>query len=148
VRAHYANFMEVPDEALNYDLVQQAIRNALSHSYRSSKQFKSKRRLQQIAEATKQQHHFGLVTEECTLWASTMRLSQSPRCITPSETSISSQESPSRSNILPMEVEPIQEDAFSILMATFGNNQYENPFEPRPLAPIIDDIFEPLPLAL
>lgn len=134
------------EEALARQTAAQAIRNALSHFYRSSKQFKSKRRLQQIAAAAKlQQQH---ATADCSMWAWTMTISQSPRSISPSESSMSSQESSSRSNIFQIEMDAVSENTFSILMAVFGNCFTENPFEPRPLAPISNNVFEPLPFAL
>jgi hypothetical protein len=117
------------EEALARQTAAQAIRNALSHSYRSSKQFKSKRRLQQIAAAAEQQQQH--VPAECTFWAP---MSQSPRCISPSQSIVSSQESSSLGNNFQIDIDATDEKTFSTLMAAFGNNFTPNPFEPRPLA--------------
>jgi hypothetical protein len=133
-------------EALARQTAAQAIRNSLSHSYRSSKQFKSKRRLQQIAAAAKQQQQHA--SAESTFWSTTVPVSQSPRCISPSDSSMSSQESMSRDNDFRLDIDAISENTFSTLMATFGDNFTENPFEPRPLTAVHDDVFAPLPFSL
>ncbi|CAB9519052.1 Nitrilase family, member 2 [Seminavis robusta] len=125
------------EEALARQTAAQAMRNALSHSYRSSKQFKSKRRMQQIAQQQQQQQL-------------TMTVQVPPRCVSPSESSISSQESYcsySSSNTY-----EATDDTLSLLLAAFGNNvsnQTENPFEPTPIIDCLEfDCFEPIPLAL
>ncbi|CAB9517851.1 Nitrilase family, member 2 [Seminavis robusta] len=127
------------EEALARQTAAQAMRNVLSHSYRSSKQFKSKRRLQQIAAAKQQQ-----VQAPTPVFTMSLPL----RCVSPSESSVSSQESSSRSTCRRSDTVALSKDTVFILMSAFGNNVSENPFEPRPLATTQVDVFEPIPLAL
>ena len=133
------------EEALARQTAAQALRNALHHSYRSSKQFKSKRRIQQIAKE-KQQSTSPIAT-------ATFSLSQQQevlRCVSPSDS-------------VPEETAaPLKEatNTFSFLMAKFAASVDPNddPFEPRPIAPennFLNSIapennflnFEPIPFA-
>ena len=124
------------EEALARQTAAQALRNALHHSYRSSKQFKSKRRIQQIA----MEKQPSLSVRSAVMTSISQQAEQAPRCVSPS------------SENLPEDV-PSGEmrDAFSILMARFtaSINPADDPFEPCPLAPENDAWnVEPLPFAL
>lgn len=124
------------EEALARQTAAQALRNALHHSYRSSKQFKSKRRIQQIA-MEKQQSASPTTTAGFSLSAQ----QESPRCVSPSY-SLPGQTVAAHHNEA--------NDAFAFLMAKFAASvdPNDNPFEPRPIAPRNNYLnFEPIPFA-
>ena len=110
------------EESLARQTAAQAMRNFLHNDYRSSKQFKSKRRSQLI----KQMNAKNSSTETTSLLSMSLA-----RCVSPSE----SAEEPT--------------DTLALFLSTFAENveTSENPFEPRPLAPSVD-IFSPIPFSV
>ena len=112
------------EESLARQTAAQAMRNFLHNDYRSSKQFKSKRRTQLIKEMNAKNSS----SSETTSLLLSMSLA---RCVSPSESAD----------------EPT--DTLSLFLSTFAENveTSENPFEPRPLAPSVD-IFSPLPFSV
>ena len=110
------------EESLARTTSAQAIRNYLSGDYRSSKQFKSKRRLQQIHQTS----------------MSTASPTKSPavpsHCISP-YSSDEDESSSSRSRIVyAKDITANQSvDTFSILFSAFGSAASADPFSPTPL---------------
>ena len=125
------------EEALARQTAAQALRNALHHSYRSSKQFKSKRR--SLRMAMEKQQSAPVSASSST--ASLSEFDEIPRCVSPSD----SLSEPTRRVSLNKET-----DTFSFLMAKFAASVDPNddPFEPRPIAPNSNFLnFEPIPFA-
>lgn len=104
------------EESLARTTCAQALRNYLNGEYRSSKQYKQKRRLEQI-----QQEMMG--TSASGFEGATIKCdSEVARCVSPLPT--------------PAHTETSEEDSqtFDILFAAFGNNVTGNPLAPRPIS--------------
>lgn len=126
------------EESLARQTAAQAMRNFLHSDYRSSKQFKSKRRTQLIKEmksSTSNNKVSGQTTTHSLL--SMQGFAAPARCVSPSESS---------GEFLTGE---LTTDTLDLLLSAFAptlNIQSDsNPFEPRPLDPSVD-AFSPLPL--
>ncbi|CAB9524919.1 Nitrilase family, member 2 [Seminavis robusta] len=132
------------EESLARQTAAQALRNHLSSEYRSSKQFKQKRRIEQIKEMeelkrTNSGNSIDNAMRVSALYGSPTRSTStaSSRCVSPDDD----------------ETNQIK-DTLSLLMSAFGSgiNKGDNPFEPRPLPPSMDLSnqlrFEPLRFAV
>jgi hypothetical protein len=127
----------VTEDSLHRQTVAQAMRNVLYTSYRSSKQFKSKRRAIQIQQAQQLEQHQTAGMPQCVSFS---------RCVSPSESCDCDQSFSSRRASLCSTVStPV--DTLDLLIQAFApidcNLITSNPFEPRPIA---EDLFEPFPL--
>jgi hypothetical protein len=111
------------EESLARQTAAQALRNYLSNEYRSSKQFKQKRRIQQIKEMAELQR----TNSGCSINKMTsihpMSVASSARCVSPSDHDFE-----------------VSQNTLAILFSVFGTNisLCDNPFEPRPMAPSFD----------
>ena len=123
------------EETLARQTAAQAIRNFLHGDYRSSKQFKQKRRIEQIQ---KQNSSSSLASAG----SSSSNTAASSLLRTVSDESLN----------LPATNATYEKDTFTLLCAAFATriNPMDNPFQPRPLAPSLDALhnnvfnFEPL----
>ena len=108
------------EESLARQTVAQALRNYLCNEYRSSKQFKQKRRVQQIKEMEGiHRTSSGIISTSC---ESAMSVPCNIRCVSPSDQELE---------------EP--KDTLAILLSAFGTSIHpcDNPFEPRPMSPFV-----------
>ncbi|CAB9506141.1 Nitrilase family, member 2 [Seminavis robusta] len=134
------------EESIARQTAAQAIRNVLSHSYRSSKQSKSKRRFQQIA-AEKQLEAPTQPLFLAPKISPVFTMSLPPRCVSPSENSCSSLDSSGRSACSRCGAHTMPEETLSLLVTAFGQDLTEDPFEPRPILALPNG-FEPIPFAM
>ncbi|CAB9527830.1 Nitrilase family, member 2 [Seminavis robusta] len=128
------------EEALARQTAAQALRNYLHTSYRSSKQFKSKRRMQRISQVQQE------LNSQKSLSQSLMMGSGIPSMIT-----IHATPEPFTRCVSPTDSDngDVSKDTLDILLSQFmPANIAGNPFEPLPLAPSIamEEDFEPIPL--
>ena len=137
---------ELVCEALARQTVAQAMRNALHTSYRSSKQFKSKRRMiriqqEQVEAQQLQTASAGPVSLHIPQYVAF------PRCVSPAE---SCNESSSSSRSSRGSCASTDMDTVDLLLAAFAPTCTDgNPFEPTPITPLQDmSLFEPIPLTL
>ncbi|CAB9503124.1 Nitrilase family, member 2 [Seminavis robusta] len=135
------------EESLARTTAAQALRNYLSNSYRSSKQFKQQRRLKQIQQQQKTSTASGTGSSAASASDnSSLNLKQVPvaRCVSPSATDSEEEDAMHTCNpdaatstaTAAVSTGTGMADAktFELLEAAFSQELQEDPFQPRPIA--------------